>query len=80
MAVLEEFVVIILCLGVGLTLRVQRERKVFVRGVGAVHNSDKTARVVNEGREESEVESPERTWRGGPITWLVRRILQRHRT
>jgi hypothetical protein len=80
MAVLEEFVVIIVCLGIGLTLRVQNERDVFVRGVGVVHNSDKPARGVNEVREETEIESPKGRWRGGPITWLVRRILERRRT
>ena len=80
MAVLEEFVVIILCLGIGLTLRVQRERDVFVRGVGVVQNSDKMAPVINEGREKSEGGSPERTWRGGPITWLVQQVLERRRT
>ena len=71
MAVLEEFVVIILCLGFGLTLRVQKMRDVCARGISVEHNTDKGV-VVNEGRVESEARNPKRAWRGGPITWIVR--------
>jgi hypothetical protein len=80
MAVLEEFVVIIVCLGIGLALQVQNERDVSVWGAGVVHNSDKPAPGVNEVREETGIESPKGTWPDGPITWLVRRILERRRT
>jgi hypothetical protein len=76
MAVLEEFVVIILCLGVGLTLRVQKMTDVCARGVGVEHNTDK-GEVLNEGGAESKARNPERAWHGGPITWVVRQAFSR---
>lgn len=71
MAVLEEFVVILLCLGIALTLRVQKMRDVCARGVGVEHNNEKGV-VGDEGGGESEARNPKRAWRGGPITWVVR--------
>jgi hypothetical protein len=83
MAVLEEFVVIIVCLGVGLTLKVQKERDVCARGGSMRHSSEKGV-GANEGRVEGEVRHRDRTWHGGPITWLVRRAFAafaaRHQT
>lgn len=78
MAVLEEFVVIIVCLGIGLTLRVHNERDISVRGEDVIQTGDKPVRDGNDGT--GRRQHPRRTWQGGPITRLVRRILERSRT
>ena len=78
MAVLEEFVVIIVCLGVGLTLRVHNENKISMCGEGVMQNGEKPARGGGNGM--TERQHPSGTWQGGPITRLVRRIIQRSRT
>jgi uncharacterized membrane protein (DUF485 family) len=78
MAVLEEFVVIIVCLGVGLTLRVHNERDVSMREEGVIQSGDKPVRGGHEAT--ARRQHPRRSWQGGPITKLVRRFLERSRT
>jgi hypothetical protein len=79
MAVLEEFVVVIVCLVIGLTLQVQSERNPCV-DAAVIHDGDNEAQGVKEGESEIKALGQERHWVGGPFTWLARRALERRRT
>lgn len=78
MSVLEEIVIVLVCLGIGLTLEVRPSTEDGYDRQSDIHDRGISVEMGNNGqpgREPNRKGSQKRKFRGGPISWLVMLIV-----